>query len=233
VIRVIFGIISTLGLVMALGTVLVRNLVHAALFLVAFFFLVACQFVLLEAEFLAAMQVLVYIGAVAILLMFGIMLTRNIQGDETTGGTVVGKVAAGVVGLGVLWVLVVGIAEEAGRPDARGVGRPAWRTVRVRPEAAPLGAAAADPRGAAINNMAKAVGDELMTRFAVPFEIAGLLLTAALVGAIALAQGEGPEESPRLGSRRTTRGGTTDGNGSADGTSRPAPALSNPSGPSR
>ena len=68
----------------ALGTVLARNLVHAALFLVAFFFIVACQFVLLEAEFLAAIQVLVYIGAVAILLMFGIMLTRNIQGDDTT-----------------------------------------------------------------------------------------------------------------------------------------------------
>ena len=63
---------------------LARNLVHAALFLVAFFFTIACQFVLLEAEFLAALQVLVYIGAVAIILMFGIMLTRNIQGDDTT-----------------------------------------------------------------------------------------------------------------------------------------------------
>src|ERR687886_33306 len=83
-IRILFGLISLLGLGAALGTVLARNLVHAALFLVGFFFLVACQFVLLEAEFLAAMQVLVYIGAVAILMMFGIMLTRNVQGDETT-----------------------------------------------------------------------------------------------------------------------------------------------------
>ena len=77
-------VIAALGLLAALGTVLARNLVHAALFLVAFFFTIACQFVLLEAEFLAAIQVLVYIGAVAILLMFGIMLTRNIQGDDTT-----------------------------------------------------------------------------------------------------------------------------------------------------
>ena len=76
--------IAALGLLAALGTVLARNLVHAALFLVAFFFTIACQFVLLEAEFLAAIQVLVYIGAVAIILMFGIMLTRNIQGDDTT-----------------------------------------------------------------------------------------------------------------------------------------------------
>ena len=92
---------------------LARNLVHAALFLVGFFFLVACQFVLLEAEFLAAIQVLVYIGAVAILLMFGIMLTRNIQGDETTGGHWVRKLPAAIVGLG--------RAGRAGRRDRRRV----------------------------------------------------------------------------------------------------------------
>ncbi len=99
-IRILFGIIATLGLLSALGTVLARNLVHAALFLVAFFFLVACQFVLLEAEFMAAMQVLVYIGAVAILLLFGIMLTRNIQGDVTTAGYWPWKIPGAVVGTG-------------------------------------------------------------------------------------------------------------------------------------
>ncbi len=112
-IRVVFGIIASLGILMALGTVLARNLVHAALFLVAFFFLVACQFVLLEAEFMAAMQVLVYIGAVAILLMFGIMLTRNIQGDETTGGHWVRKLPAGAVALALLAILVAGIFDES------------------------------------------------------------------------------------------------------------------------
>src|SRR5258707_6611892 len=83
-IRILFLVISSLGLLMALGTVLARNLVHAALFLVGFFFIIACQYVLLEAEFLAVIQVLIYIAAVAILLLFGIMLTRNIQVDETT-----------------------------------------------------------------------------------------------------------------------------------------------------
>ena len=81
-IQVLFVVIAAVGLAAALGTILARNLVRAALYLVAFFFTVACQFVLLEAEFLAALQVLVYIGAVAIILMFGIMLTRNIQGDD-------------------------------------------------------------------------------------------------------------------------------------------------------
>ena len=74
--RIVFLVVASLGVLSALGAVLARNLVHAALFLVAFFFTVACQFVLLEAEFLAAIQVLVYIGAVAILILFGIMLTR-------------------------------------------------------------------------------------------------------------------------------------------------------------
>src|SRR5438128_1802917 len=97
---------------MALGTVLSRNLVHAALYLVAFFFLIACQFVLLEAEFMAAMQVLVYIGAVAIILMFGIMLTRNIQGDETTGGHWVRKVPAVAVAAALLAILIAGIVEQ-------------------------------------------------------------------------------------------------------------------------
>jgi NADH:ubiquinone oxidoreductase subunit 6 (subunit J) len=126
--QLIFLIVSTVGLLTALGTVLARNLVHAALFLVAFFFTIACQFVLLEAEFLAAMQVLIYIGAVSILLLFGIMLTRNIQGDETTGGHWAWKLPAGIVALGVLGVLLFGINAERGRP-----GQESWVRISSRP----------------------------------------------------------------------------------------------------
>ena len=236
-IQLLFVIIAALGLLAALGTVLARNLVHAALFLVAFFFVVACQFVLLEAEFLAAMQVLVYIGAVAVLMMFGIMLTRNVQGDETTGGSLLGKLVAGVIGLGVLGVLVVGIGDDVGLPVHPGsAGRPAWTAQRARPPALPLDSPnpSPDPRAAAINNMAKGVGDELMTRFAVPFEVAGLLLTAALVGAIALAMGEGADDSPRAGVLQKLRR-TVGGNGHAPAAPHPADAATpaNPSGAPR
>jgi len=200
VIVLLFAVISTLGLLAALGTVLARNLVRAALYLVAFFFLIACQFVLLEAEFLAVVQVLVYIGAVAILMMFGIMLTRNIQGDETTGAGQgwVWKIPAAIAALGVLGVLVVGIATERPAAGEQGVAaaRP-WAEQSTRPGGVNPGVDAADPadreRAAVINNMAKAVGDQMMTRYAVPFEVAGLLLTAALVGAIALARHEGSD----------------------------------------
>jgi NADH:ubiquinone oxidoreductase subunit 6 (subunit J) len=217
VIRILFGIIATLGLLTALGTVLARNLVHAALFLVAFFFLVACQFVLLEAEFLAAMQVLVYIGAVAILIMFGIMLTRNIQGDETTAGHWAWNLPAAVVGLGILATLAVGIASEG--TWTRTTSRRAVPDLAAPPsvETTP------SPEAEAINNQGKAVGDQMMTRYVIPFEVAGLLLTAALIGAIAVARHEGPDEYPsRRGAVATVPSGTTEG--SADGDGQPPEA---------
>ena len=113
-IQVLFVLIAAVGLAAALGTILARNLVRAALYLVAFFFTVACQFVLLEAEFLAALQVLVYIGAVAIILMFGIMLTRNIQGDDPASTPSAWQLPGLVAGLGVFLVLAYGITFQKG-----------------------------------------------------------------------------------------------------------------------
>ncbi len=127
----LFLVIAALGLLAALGTVLARNLVHAALFLVAFFFTIACLFVLLEAEFLAVLQVLVYIGAVAIILMFGIMLTRNIQGDDTTIVSPAWRTLPLAVGLCVFGVLVIGISNEAAP-----AGRTAWSDSNMRPSIA-------------------------------------------------------------------------------------------------
>ena len=186
----LFLILAGLGIAAALGTVLARNLVHAALYLVAFFFLVACQFVLLEAEFLAAVQVLVYIGAVAILLVFGIMLTRNVRGDETTIAPLAWSLPAALVTGGFLAVLVAGIHREVGLP-----GRTAWRDVRTRPAIGPGPDQRATPQARAVDDMGRTLGDELMGRYAVPFEVAGLLLTAALVGSIALARQE-DEDAP-------------------------------------
>jgi NADH-quinone oxidoreductase subunit J len=192
-IRTVFGIISCLGLFMALGTVLAKNLIHAALFLVAFFFLIACQFILLEAEFMAAIQVLVYIGAVAILLMFGIMLTRNIQGDETTSPHWSRSIPAAAAGFGVLAVLLAGIWQN-NRTD----GRPSWASIETRKVDTQLNA----QREQVVNDMTRVVGNEMMTRFIVPFEVAGLLLTAAIVGSVAIAIGEGGEEDKRRGATK-------------------------------
>jgi len=210
VIYLVFWLISIFGLAMALGTVLAKNLVHAALYLIAFFFVIACQFVMLEAEFLAAIQVLIYIGAVAILILFGIMLTRNVQGDETTTVLWPARIPAAVAGLCVVGGLVYGIGAQAGLHN-----QPAWSELAQRPTSAPAYDKSGKPlpslRVRAINDMGRIVGNEMMTRFVIPFEVAGLLLTAALVGAIALAQLEGSEETPRPGT--TTSAGVTTGGG--------------------
>jgi NADH-quinone oxidoreductase subunit J len=178
-------VISAFGLAAALGTVLARNLVHAGLFLVAFFFAVACQFILLEAEFLAALQVLVYIGAVAILLMFGIMLTRNVQGDDPAAVTSSWRLPGLFAGLCVFIVLALGITLQ------KPIGRQfSWMTKDARPTISGAISETAPPRTRAVNEMGRLIGDELMTRYVIAFEVAGLLLTAALVGAIAVAHRE-------------------------------------------
>jgi NADH-quinone oxidoreductase subunit J len=189
--QILFVIIAALGLGAALGTVLARNLVHAALFLVAFFFTIACQFVLLEAEFLAALQVLVYIGAVAILLMFGIMLTRNIQGDDPKSTPSGWQLPGLIAGLCIFLVLAYGIESQRGLS-----GRGTWSLMDVRPDIAPIANQPPSPRALAVNNMAKVAGDELLTRYVIGFEVAGLLLTAALVGAIAVAHREEVDPAP-------------------------------------
>ncbi len=200
----LFLIIATLGVLSALGVVLARNLVHAALFLVAFFFLVACLFLLLEAEFMAAIQVLVYIGAVAILMMFGIMLTRNIQGDDTTTARGAALIPGGIVGLGLIVVLCLGIKDHQGTK-----ARPAWSSIQSRLEPVDAPTEPGYGRTIAINDMGRAVGIEMMTRFLIPFEVAGLLLTAALVGAIAMARSDKTDEPGRTGAIATVDAGSS------------------------
>jgi NADH:ubiquinone oxidoreductase subunit 6 (subunit J) len=194
VIQVLFVLIATIGLAAALGTILARNLVRAALYLVAFFFMVACQFVLLEAEFLAALQVLVYIGAVAIILMFGIMLTRNIQGDDPASNPSSWQLPGLVAGLGVFLVLAFGITYQKGLGTT-----PAWSTTDERPPIAK--GDVNSPRARSVNDMAQVVGAELMTRYLIGFEVAGLLLTVALVGAIAIAHREEIEPARASGTK--------------------------------
>ncbi len=198
----LFLVISAVGLLGALGTVLARNLVHAALFLVAFFFAIACQFVLLEAEFLAALQVLIYIGAVAIILLFGIMLTRNIQGDDTTIVTGAWRIPALIAGLCVFGILAFGINNAVGP-----VGQSPWSASNLRPSISAEEAPNAETaiRREAVNNMARTVGNELMTRYTVAFEVAGLLLTVALVGAIALAHREEDEPGTAMADSQSAR----------------------------
>jgi len=161
----VFVLTAAVMLVAALIAVLKDNLVHAAMGLVVTLFGTAVLFVLLESYFLAVAQVVIYVGAIAILIVFSIMLTRRVGahwGRQTNATWPWALLTAGV--LTVLFALMVrGWDPDAVLPAAAGV--PEDITAR-------LGAALVDPNG-----------------YVVPFEVASVLLLAALIGAVYVAWG--------------------------------------------
>jgi len=143
------------------------NVVHAALHLVVVLASVAAQYVLLAAEFVAATQVLVYIGAIVVLFLFGIMLTRAKLGrdQDLTHKHWVGGAMTAVV---LFAVMAYALIDELG-----------WTRTPLP----------ADPRIASVNGSNTAtVSDAVFSTYLVPFEVVSVLLLAALVGAIVLAR---------------------------------------------
>ncbi len=144
-----------------------QNVVHAALHLVVVLAAVAAQYILLAAEFVAATQVLVYIGAIVVLFLFGIMLTRAKIGrdqDLTHKSWIGGAVTAVIL----FAVMAYALLDEYG-----------WSETPVP----------ADPRIASVNGSNTAtVSDSIFSTYLVPFEAVSVLLLAALVGAIVLAR---------------------------------------------
>lgn len=145
-----------------------KNVVHAALYLVVVLSAVAAQYVLVAAEFVAATQILVYVGAIVVLLLFGVMLTRAKLGQDlelTNKRAVAGGVVSALLLLGVMSYALI---DEYG-----------WSRTPL-PE---------DTRIAMVDGSNTAtVSDSIFSEFLVPFEVVSVLLLAALVGAIVLAR---------------------------------------------
>jgi NADH-quinone oxidoreductase subunit J len=154
----LFYLLAAFTLWAAGVVVLGKNIVRAAVALIFSFCGVAALYVMLEADFLAAVQVLIYVGGITILLLFAIMLTSRISG----GLRVVNDQVAlsGVAALG----LLVGLVYAAVR------GIPALTGPPRLPETTPF------------------LGRALLTTYALPFEAVSILLLGALVGAIILAR---------------------------------------------
>ena len=149
----------------ALRVVTSRNVVHAALFLVLTLAASAALFILLSAEFVAWVLVLVYIGAVVVLFLFGIMITRAPIGRETnlSHNTRWPAALASLAVLGVtLWLILAASAQIEGYADTL----PA------------VGAATATG----------ILGEGFINRYLIPFEAVGFVLLAALIGGITLAR---------------------------------------------
>jgi NADH-quinone oxidoreductase subunit J len=158
---IVFGILTFLLLAGAVGAVALRNLVHCALAVTVAFAALAGLYLQLNAEFIGFAQVLVYVGAVAILIVFAVLLTRG-------GGAGGGPVFSGS------WVVGVAIALAV-----FGVLAGVILASRAWPAPAPQPAATVAVRR---------IGEELMTRYVLPLEVVGLLLTGALIGAVIIAQ---------------------------------------------
>ena len=169
-----FFLFAIVGLFSAIMVITRKNVMHAALFLLLTFACVGATYVLLRAELLAAVQVLVYAGAVTVLFLFAILLVnipRVVRLRQWNRQTAVAVVIAGLTGL---W-LIIAMTRTFGK-------------LELAPGAAdqPLGT----PR---------AIGQLLFSDFMLPFEIASLILLAAMVGAIFLARETAMEEE-RAGS---------------------------------
>jgi NADH-quinone oxidoreductase subunit J len=157
--NVVFGILAAIMAVGAIRVVTTNNIVHAALWLVTVLAGVAGQFLLLGQEFIAWVQVIVYIGAVIVLFLFAIMLTRapmhpkdSLNNNLRGAGLLAGLLLAGTLG----WVLI----------DFWG-GDKIHLTAPVRTET---------------------VGNVVFRSYLVPFEVVGVLLLGALIGAVVLAR---------------------------------------------
>ncbi len=154
-----FFLLAIATLAAALLTVTVRNVVHAALALVGTFFGVAGIYLLLEAEFLAVVQVLIYVGAISVLILFAIMLTRGLMRTTDTGVNSQWAAAAVVAVLLFLGMTVMVVAAP-------------WRiaTQSITVDIVPT------------------LGRLLVTTYVLPFEVISILLLGALVGALMIAR---------------------------------------------
>ncbi|MGQ9523820.1 MAG: NADH-quinone oxidoreductase subunit J family protein [Armatimonadota bacterium] len=152
----------------AVLTVTLRNLYHCALSLALCLVGVAGLYVVLSAEFIAAAQVLIYVGAVTVLILFAVMMTEHITGTR-------GEAVSQQRGLALLASLALAACLIAI------VHATAWPTALAHTPHPPV-------------STTLILGRELLTTYLIPFEVASVVLLAALVGAVVLAKEDRPQE---------------------------------------
>lgn len=187
----VFWTLSVVAIGAALGVVLVRDLFRSALLLAVVFVAVAGFFVLLNAEFLAVVQVLIYVGAISVLFIFGIMLTRNVREGNLPNRLQIPAVLFPAL-------LMVGMIVAAVATDWRPIPEAATGMVELAQTQSVNNVsedtlAAGGFSDAAAREMARESGlaDLLISDFVLPFEAVSLLLLAALIGGLALARSGG------------------------------------------
>ena len=158
---VAFGCLSVVLVGSALAVVLTKNLFHAVLWLALALTGTAGVFLLLNAEFLAAVQLLLYAGGIVTIVVFAIVVTERLVGERISQTS--RRIAGGAFVSVVLVSLIISAVMERPLPD-------------VRP---PMG-----------SDLTQLVGETVLTRFVLPFELLALLMLAALMGALYFARPE-------------------------------------------
>jgi NADH-quinone oxidoreductase subunit J len=164
-----FLILGLIGGLAAFRLVTSQNVVHAALYLVVTLAMVAGTYLVLAAEFLAWVQVLIYVGAIVVLLLFSLMLTKAPIGREALDNPGFPRFVAALVGLAVLAGLAFLIQDSFGGAKV------------------PL-----------VQVTTSEVGTSIFRDFVLPFEVVSVLLLAALVGAVVLARKDDVELGQRI-----------------------------------
>ncbi|MBI4236693.1 MAG: NADH-quinone oxidoreductase subunit J [Chloroflexi bacterium] len=165
VIAVTFWLLAAVAVLGALLVVTVRNIFYAAVALVATLAAVAGLYLTLEADFLAVVQFMIYVGAIAVLIVFAIMMTAEVQRGSRANA---------------LWPVALGVGLLAFLGLALAVVRARWPVAGGVGPVSPTVASAADagPR----------LPDVLFGTYLLPFELAGVLLLVATIGAIVIAR---------------------------------------------
>ncbi|MFQ6103341.1 MAG: NADH-quinone oxidoreductase subunit J [Candidatus Glassbacteria bacterium] len=156
----LFGIFTVIS---AGFVVFTKNVVYAAFSLLATLFGVAALYIFLGADFLAAIQVLIYVGGILVLIVFGVMLTHRVMEVELRVKTI--QVFPAIISIGLLMFVLVTIAVET-----------RWSFKALAFERVP--------------STTRGIGTLIMSDYLLPFEIVSILLLMALVGAVILARRE-------------------------------------------
>lgn len=161
VIQVLFWILSAMALVSALMVLLSKNPVHSVLWLVAVFFAISGHYILLNAQFIAIVNLIVYAGAIMVLFLFVIML-MNLNKDTEPQKNIWMKLA-GAISAGCLLMILVSLIKQA----------PELQAKKAMMNEGSIGL---------IANLGKA----LFNTYVVPFEISSILFLSAMVGAVVI-----------------------------------------------
>ena len=183
---IVFWLLSVMAVGGALGVVMVPDLFRAALLLIVVFIAVAGFFILLSAEFLAVVQVLIYVGAIAILIIFAVMLTRDVQRGNLPNRLQIPAVVFSALLFSALVAVVVDTQWEF-LPDIEQDKVELVQTNSVTTLADEVLTGEGITESEDQTKVQEAgLADLLMSDFVLPFEAVSVLLLAALIGALVL-----------------------------------------------